>query len=99
MAYDEGFEAASDDEAPASSRGPQPGWARLAYHIEDESGELALAPTADRVLPRGAVDTEGGIVPGVKMMRLIVGKKCRFCCGQTFGQLERLVAIALKVFW
>ena len=85
--FDEGLpeKAKSDDEATSDKDEAFKYFdERLAYHIEDENEELP-PPTAEELL--SGVDTEGGIVPGVKMMRLIVGKKCKiFVRGQdNFG--------------
>ena len=58
---------------------------RLAYKVEGNDTEELPPPTAEELL--SGVDAEEGIVPGVKMMRLIVGKKCKiFVRGQdNFG--------------
>jgi len=58
---------------------------RLAYKVEGDDTEQLPPPTAEELL--SGVDAEEGIVPGVKMMRLIVGKKCKiFVRGQdNFG--------------
>lgn len=57
---------------------------RLAAQVIDDEEDLP-PPTDDELL--SGVDVEEGIVPGVKMLRLIVGKKCKiFVRGQdNFG--------------
>jgi len=59
--------------------------AKLAYQMENPD-ESKLPPLTAEELASG-VDAEDGIIPGVKVMRLIVGKKCKiFVRGQdNFG--------------
>ena len=59
--------------------------AQLAYHMENTDDADLPPATAEELL--SGIDAEEGIIPGVKMMRLIVGKKCKiFVRGQdNFG--------------
>ena len=58
---------------------------RLAYQVEGAQEEEVPELTEEELL--SGVDVDEGIIPGVKMMRLIVGKKCKiFVRGQdNFG--------------
>lgn len=83
--FDEGLEVAKDLRGSDSEKDEDFALLdeRLAFKVDDDE---VLPPVTEEELLTG-IDVEEGIVPGVKMMRLIVGKPCKiFVRGQdNFG--------------